>query len=354
MAVNAIRVMDDLLPTFAESFPWPAIAVDEAGMVVYANASMRDRGISRLDPGRIALAKFVPEYFGALRGKKPWRIEQSATIRRESSSGPVHEQLWLRKVPGGSVLVIVGCTPAPERNAASAQTAQIAQTARLASLGFMVAGVCHEVSNPLSAIYSMVQILRSERGVSHETLDKGLANIQANVKRLINVARKLTDFSRVGDEEKRPFQFDWAIEEALLLARQHAAFGSILIDHQPEPRAVVFGRAGQLQQVIYNIVLNAIQVLRGSGHIRLVVSCTGSGGVEVAIRDDGPGIGPADLARVFDPFFTTKPSGEGTGLGLAISNEIVVEHGGSIRAENNAEKGATFYVQMPLHVGLKS
>lgn len=350
MAFNAIPVMEELLPAFAESFPWPAIAVDQAGMVVHANASMRDRGVSCADPGRISLAKFVPEYFGALRGKKPWRTEQSATIRRETSCGPVHEQVWLRKVPGGSCLVIVDCTPARESDAASAQAAQ---TARLASLGFMVAGVCHEVSNPLSAIHSMVQILRSERGVSHETLDKGLANIQANVRRLIDVARRLTDFSRVGEEERRPFQIDWAVEEALILSRQHAAFG-IRIDHQPEPGAVVFGRSGQLQQVIYNIVLNAIQVLKGSGHIRVAVSCTRGGGVEVAIRDDGPGIRPADLARVFDPFFTTKASGEGTGLGLAISNEIVAEHGGSIRVENNTTQGATFYVHLPLHEGLKS
>lgn len=340
MAVNAICVGDDLLSTFAESFPWPAIAIDETGRAVYANAPMRDRGISCPDPGGASLANIVPEYFSALRGKKPWRVEQSATIRRETSSGTLHEQLWVRIVPGGSCLVVVSCAPAPD--------AASAQTARLASLGFMVAGVCHEVSNPLSAIYSMVQILRSQRRVSHEVLDQGLANIQVNVHRLIDVARKLTDFSRVGDEERRPFQIDWAVEEALLLARQHAAFGAIRIDHQPEPRAVVFGRAGQLQQVVYNIVLNAIQALRGSGHIRVAVSCAASG-VEIAILDNGPGIRPTDLARIFDPFFTTKPSGEGTGLGLAISNEIVAEHGGSIRAENNITQGATFYVHLPLH-----
>lgn len=344
MAVNAIRVGGDLLPTFAESFPWPAIAIDETGRAVYANAPMRDRGIS-CPVGGTSLAKIVPEYFAALRGKKPWRVEQSATIRRETSSGTLHEQLWVRIVPGGSCLVVVSCAPAPD--------ATSAQTARLASLGFMVAGVCHEVSNPLSAIYSMVQILRSQRRVSHEVLDQGLANIQVNVHRLIDVARRLTNFSRVGDEERRPFQIDWAVEEALLLARQHAAFGAIRIDHQPEPRAVVFGRAGQLQQVVYNIVLNAIQILRGSGHIRVAVSCAASG-VEIAILDNGPGIRPTDLARIFDPFFTTKPSGEGTGLGLAISNEIVAEHGGSIRAENSIPQGATFYVQLPLHDTSKS
>src|SRR5215510_13567974 len=90
-----------------------------------------------------------------------------------------------------------------------------AQTQRLAALGFMVAGVCHEVSNPLAAVHSMLQILQSKRGVTPETLEKGLASISANVARVLAITRKLGDFSRVGADPPMPVGVDSAMEEAL-------------------------------------------------------------------------------------------------------------------------------------------
>ena len=222
-----------------------------------------------------------------------------------------------------------------------------AQTQRLASLGFMLASVCHEISNPLAAIHSMLQILQSKRGVSPETLDKGLASIASNVARVLAITRKLGDFSRVGADAPAPVVVDTAMEAAIGLLRYSEQAPEIAVDYRGAPGAAVLARAGQLEQVIFNILLNAAQAMRGRGRIEIAARAT-SESVMLSIRDHGPGIAAEHLARVFDPFFTTKPPGEGTGLGLAISYEIAHELRGTIRASNTPDGGACFEVTLPL------
>lgn len=222
-----------------------------------------------------------------------------------------------------------------------------AQTQRLAALGFMLAGVCHEVSNPLAAIHSMLQILQSKRGVSAETLDKGLASIGANIARVLAITRKLGDFSRVGSEAPSPLALDAAMEAAIALLRHSDQAPGVTVAYAGAPGATVLARGGQLEQVLFNILLNAAQAMRGEGCIDARVRQEG-GAALIAIRDSGPGIAPENLARVFDPFFSTKPAGEGVGLGLAISNEIAQELGGAIRAYNPPQGGACFEITLPL------
>jgi C4-dicarboxylate-specific signal transduction histidine kinase len=222
-----------------------------------------------------------------------------------------------------------------------------AQTQRLAALGFMLAGVCHEVSNPLAAIHSMLQILQSKRGVSPETLDKGLASIGANIARVLAITRKLGDFSRVGSEAPSPVALDGAMEAAIALLRHSDQAPGITVAYAGAPGAAVLARPGQVEQVLFNILLNAAQAMRGEGRIDAHVRHEDDKAV-IAIRDSGPGITPENLARVFDPFFSTKPAGEGVGLGLAISNEIAHELGGTIRAYNHPEGGACFEITLPL------
>ena len=221
-----------------------------------------------------------------------------------------------------------------------------AQTQRLASLGFMLAAVCHEVSNPLAAVSSMLQILQSKRGVTPETLEKGLASIAANVARVTAITKKLGDYSRVGGEAPAPLAIDEAVEAAVALLRDTSCGQRVEIDYRGAPGATVLSRPGELEQVVFNVLLNAAQAMRGSGRIEAVASRE-NGHLELSVRDTGPGIAPEHLARVIDPFFTTKQPGEGTGLGLAISYEIVHEIGGSIRADNDPRGGARFEIILP-------
>src|SRR6185436_16164682 len=151
-----------------------------------------------------------------------------------------------------------------------------AQTQRLASLGFMLAAVCHEVSNPLAAVSSMLQILQSRRGVTPETLEKGLASIAANVARVVAITKKLGDYSRVGGEAPAAVAIDDAVEAVATLARP-----------------------GELEQVLLNVFLNAAQAMHGAGRIEARASRT-RGRVELSIRDTGPGIETRHLERVFD------------------------------------------------------
>ena len=223
-----------------------------------------------------------------------------------------------------------------------------AQTQRLAALGFMLAGVCHEVSNPLAAIHSMLQILQSKRGVSRETLDKGLASIAANITRVLAITRKLGDFSRVGGESPAPVSLDAAMDAARVLLRHSEEGARVSVAYDGAPDARVLARAGQLEQVLYNILLNAAQAMRANGHIDAQARTVDGERALLTIRDSGPGIAPEHLARVFEPFFSTKPAGEGTGLGLAICNQIVQELGGAMRAYNHPEGGACFELTLPL------
>ena len=221
-----------------------------------------------------------------------------------------------------------------------------AQAQRLASLGFMLAGVCHEVSNPLSAINSMVQILQSKRGVTPETMEKGLASIASNTARVLAITRKLGDFSRVRGDAPVPVAIDAVMEAALSLLR-HSSYGAVVdVQYRGAPGAIVLGHAGELEQVVFNILLNAAQAMNGAGRIESTTVSNDST-VILSVRDTGPGIRPEHLKRVFDPFFTTKLPGEGTGLGLAIGYEIAHELGGTIRASNHPGGGACFEIELP-------
>ncbi len=194
-----------------------------------------------------------------------------------------------------------------------------AQMQRLASLGFMVAGVCHEVSNPLAAIHSMLQILQSKRGVTPETLEKGLASISLNVARVLAITKRLGDFSRVGSDPPGPLAVDAALEEAVALLR-HSAYGAgVRVEYRGAPGAAVLARPGNLQQVVFNILLNAAQAMDGAGVIDARAQRTDGGTLALSIRDSGPGIAGEHLARV------------------------------SIRAFNHPDGGACFELLLPLY-----
>ena len=238
---------------------------------------------------------------------------------------------------------------APVPKPSPPEPATDAQTQRLAALGFMLASVCHEISNPLCAIHSMLQILQSKRGVSPETLDKGLAFMASNIARVLAITRKLGDFSRVGGDAPAPVALDAAVEAAAALLR-HGEH-EVETSYRGAPGATVLARAGQLEQVMLNILLNAAQAMQGKGRIDAAVRMGADGTVVLSIRDSGPGIPAEHLGRVFDPFFSTKAPGAGTGLGLAISSEIAHELGGTLRASNHPQGGACFELTLPLWQG---
>jgi C4-dicarboxylate-specific signal transduction histidine kinase len=183
--------------------------------------------------------------------------------------------------------------------------------------------------------------------VTPETLEKGLASIATNVARVAAITKKLGDYSRVGGEAPARLAIDEVVDAAAVLLRHSPCGHGVQLDYRGAPGIMVLARPGELEQVVFNIFLNAAQAMQGAGRIEAQARPNGAR-VVLAIRDTGPGIAAEHLARVFDPFFSTKPPGEGTGLGLAISYEIVHELDGSLRVSNHPAGGACFELELPL------
>lgn len=329
------------LEEFLEGLPWSVVLIGRAGNIDFLNSNARARQAPQLNLDGQKFSEVYPQYLAVLQGDEPWLVAQEVEYEDNSAAEYVFERLIMSRVGEGGCLIIIDETEIQESEH------ERIQTSRLASLGFMLAGVCHEVSNPLAATYSMVQLLQSQKEFSEETFRKGLTNIAANVKRILELSRKLNDYSRVGDNRRRRFEVDFAIQEAIYLLRSDAQYQQITIHHNPNPEAVIRGEVGAIQQVFYNIALNAAQAMNGRGELTLSSGITAGSRVSVTIDDTGPGIPPSAMDRVFEPFFTTKRAGAGTGLGLAITWDIVQEHGGTIEVHNKASGGACFTIEFP-------
>ncbi len=325
---------------FFNGLPWPALLMDARGHVTFVNRELRRTRTADAILTGAPLAQLFPEYFAVLAGDPPWLHAQTATVEHFAGGVSVIENLTLQLLPHGACLFSIG------KPAANNGLGEI-QRERLAALGFMVAGVCHELANPLTAINSTVQLLREQPACPPALLEKGLANIAANVQRVLRISRKLNDFSRASDDARALLNLRTAMDEAVSLLRQDGLMQTVDVVCTLDDATVVHADAGQLQQVFCNVLTNAAQAMQGAGALYIGDSQCDGRFIEIAIRDTGPGIAERDLPRLFEPFFSTKPSGQGTGLGLAISNEIVLSHGGSMRAGNSAAGGACFYIRLP-------
>jgi signal transduction histidine kinase len=325
-----------------ETIPWPAALISASGRVSRVNAPMQARGVQLVPRQTRHFGSVFPEYLDVMHGDPCWRLAQDASVSRNTPTGTVFEHIWLRPFGAKSLFIAVDETRLHDLESG------YAQNARLASLGFLLASVSHEINNPLSVISSMVQILESKRGVSNEVRQRGASLIAENSRRLLLITRKLTSFARVADTVAKPFSVDTAIDEAFLQVRHDSLGESVQFDHQRDPRAIVLGYQDQIQQVFFNLFLNSAQAMKGHGTICVMTDRGSSGAISVTVSDTGPGIPSTNLGRIFEPFFTTKASGEGVGLGLAICNEILHEHRGTLTAKTGTAGGAVFQVTLPL------
>lgn len=234
---------------------------------------------------------------------------------------------------------------------------QLIRADKLASLGTLVAGIAHEINNPLGIIAGYAEALLDR---CH---DKGLASIDAfgdfpeyletihrEIFRCKEILRSLLEFSRPHGTTFRRLNINELIKEVILLINHRA----VRLRHNIElklgdPVPKIYGNPGSLRQLFMNIVINSLYFTPEGGNITIETGVDHSEVegelVEVSIRDTGPGIPEEIIDRIFDPFFTTKPIGEGTGLGLAICHKIVEEHGGSIGVESREGKGTTFKIR---------
>ncbi|HKB00695.1 MAG TPA: ATP-binding protein [Gemmataceae bacterium] len=221
--------------------------------------------------------------------------------------------------------------------------AQLMHQDKMAGFGLLAAGIAHEVGNPLTSISTIVQVLE-RRNPDDYTRDK-LALVGGQLARIQGIVRELTTFSRPASLERSRFTLREIVDEALNIAKYYKGTKTRTITADvPTDLPVLFGVRDQLVQVVFNLVLNAIDATQKGGLIA-VTAARADGGVEVAVRDDGTGIDPTHHRQIFQPYFTTKK--QGTGLGLFVTNKIVGEHGGSVAFESAAGQGTTFRVRLP-------
>jgi signal transduction histidine kinase/iron only hydrogenase large subunit-like protein len=224
---------------------------------------------------------------------------------------------------------------------------QLIQTEKMASLGQLAAGVAHELNNPIGAIMMFSRILQKEL-VPNEQWQKDITLIVQEADRAAKIVKDLLSFSRETKIKPGLVNVNNVIEEALSLLVKQALFHNIHVEWRLDPALpTTFADPDLLKQVFLNIILNAAQAMEGKGTLTIqTLKLDGDRGLEIRLEDTGKGIPDEHLPRLFDPFFTTKE--KGTGLGLSLVYSIVSKHKGSVRAESQLGRGATFIIDLPV------
>ena len=222
---------------------------------------------------------------------------------------------------------------------------ELRRSERLAALGKLLAGVAHEVRNPLAGIRSTVQLWQRGIGPDDESFD----NIISEVDRLDGLVGRLLHFSRADAQTLSAGDLNAVVAESARLARGPAEAQGVAVDLQLDPALPEVAMAPPaLIQIFRNLTSNALQAMPAGGTIRLATSLDPSRGfIRVSVTDTGPGLSADSLDHLFEPFYTTRP--EGTGLGLAIAREIALAHRGDLRAANRIDgPGAVFTLTLPV------
>ena len=270
------------------------------------------------------------------------RLERTGRVLRLTAAPSAD-----RAEPGPVVILVEDVTE--QRN----MEAQLIQNDKMASIGQLVSGVAHELNNPLTSIAGLTELLL-EREPGREIPREHLRVIHEQAERAGRIVRNLLTFARKGVLEKTAVDLnDVATRTSLLIVYELQLHGIELESAlSPEP-VVILGDRYELQQVLLNLVNNAVQAVNGleSGRPRRIsiITARPDGMATLAVRDSGPGVPPHLASYLFTPFFTTKAPGEGTGLGLSLSYGLVKSHGGVLSYELSAEGGAEFRITLPFY-----
>jgi signal transduction histidine kinase len=263
---------------------------------------------------------------------------------------------------------------------------RLVQSEKLAAIGQLVAGVAHEINNPLAFVTNNVVVLQRDCAalarllelyrIADPTLSACAPEIAAEIRelaeridlpytlksvpelltrsreglgRIRQIVGDLREFSRqeTVTELQDGVDLNASITSTANLVRGRARDRGVELTTELSPLPGIVCQASKVNQVVLNLIVNAIDACASGGRVTVRTRPAEDGGVEVEVADNGKGIDPAVRDRIFDPFFTTKPQGQGTGLGLSISHGIVAEHGGTIGVESAPGSGATFVVRLP-------
>ncbi|HEY2156733.1 MAG TPA: HAMP domain-containing sensor histidine kinase, partial [Isosphaeraceae bacterium] len=233
---------------------------------------------------------------------------------------------------------------------------QLVRSERLAGVGFLAAGVAHEINNPLASIAFCSEALEGRLRPLVGEADGGDAKVVRQYVRMIQeeafrckaITERLLDFSRVGDIQRTRTDLAGLIQAVVEMVRHIGKYRNKTIVFNPRTAVLADVDPQEIKQVVLNLVVNALESMEPGGTLRVDLRNAG-GMAEMTFADDGCGMPPEILENIFEPFFTKRKGGKGTGLGLSITNRIVSQHHGEIDAASGGEgQGATFTVRLPV------
>ncbi len=260
---------------------------------------------------------------------------------------------------------------------------KLVQSEKMASIGILVAGIAHEINNPVNFVYAGANILSNDfqdlntvlsvfdtikdkpltpqeklsvlelamrEANYHEamaTVEQTVQDILVGAERIAEIVEGLRKFSRGESQEWKQFDIHQAIDGVLVLLKNQYKNRIEIVKHFDSQLPIILSKGGQLIQVFMNILTNACDAIDGKGTITITTKLDGNK-ILLSFADTGKGIPEELISRIFDPFFTTKDVGKGTGLGLSISYGIVYEHNGTIEVESEVGKGTTFVLHFPV------
>ena len=360
---TVLRSRRELENTFNSLADLVAVS-DQDGRLVYMNRAFLDRSNRpRHELIDRPLADFVGENTRKMierasedqGDRQPFSAELEDSVLRGTFLITLTPLLGEEGEPMGAVLVARDITPHTQLEAERAELRdRLVQSEKLAALGQFVAGIAHELNNPLQGVLGHLELLRAT-GAFPKALRRDMQRIYREADRAAKIVRNLLVFAGSRRLVRKRTSINATLSRVLALrAPAFRAAGIEAVRRHEEGLPRVKGDPLLLQQALLNIVLNAEQAI-GSAGGRIETSTSvreidGAAHIEVQIRDTGSGIGPSAMPRLFEPFYTTKEVGKGTGLGLTITYGIIQEHGGQISASNHPDGGAVFTVQLPVEL----
>ena len=220
------------------------------------------------------------------------------------------------------------------------------QQDKLASIGQMAAGIGHELNNPLNNILTLSKLLERNTNCTDENSKKDIISLREETLRASGIVQGILNFARQVPPEFSTFKIAPWIEDTFSLVQQQANKHAVLLVLGGDLESSVYGDRGQLQQVLINLLLNAIQASARDSVVEVFVSSNDET-VSISVSDSGIGIEPDDLDKIFDPFYSSKQVGEGYGLGLSISMGIIKQHDGELTIRNN-DVGVLAVMTLPI------
>ncbi len=367
---QALKESEERYRTLVETAKTAIIAIDEDGKIILFNPSAEELfGFTKEEIGDRELNILISERYRDFYKKELGnnletdistllgKINEISGIKKGGEEFPIEVSLSACKIGGRRIITAIIFDITERKNLHE----QLVQSAKLAAVGELIAGVAHEVNNPLAVVMGYSEMILEEENLE-EQFRRSIDIVYNEANRARKVIQNLLSFARKHSPEKQYASINEILERTLSLKEYDLRKNNIELIKKLDPDLpATMADPNQLQQVFLNLIINAEQAMVESeeGKRRIVIESRVQNGrtrlitdgdkiIEISFCDCGPGIAEKNLKKIFDPFFTTKPLGRGTGLGLSVSYGIIKEHGGEIYALSKLGEGAMFFIELPI------